>query len=218
VTYGNGHFVAVVANSTGNFYDGFIYSSLDGSAWSLSASFDKGLRSVIFTNNLFIITGNDGIILVSPDGYTWEQRLTGLAYYSGYNLRDAHYANGLWTIVGNYGLILTSADTISWKPRVSHTLENLHGVRFLNDTLVSIGNRGTILQSDPLLPRLAIARAGSNLRLTFSSPYEGEVRLQESTDFNWSDLMYLNNLFGTLEQLIPLAPQPGQRFYRVVSP
>ena len=218
VAFGNGQFVAVVDDTSGNYIDGYLYNSLDGAVWHRSYSSDKGLRSVIYTNGLFIVTGNDGVILVSADGLTWDVRLTGLAYYSGYNLRDVYYANGLWTIVGNFGLILTSPDTVTWKPRVSHTLENLHGVRFLNDTLVAIGNRGTILQSDSLISRLAAERAGSNLRLTFSSPTEGLWRLQESTDFNWNDLTYLNNIFGVVEQLIPLPPQPGQRFYRVVSP
>lgn len=83
---------------------------------------------------------------------------------------------------------------------------------------MTLGNRSPILQSDPLIPRLTTGRNGSNPRLTFSSPREGAFKLQESTDFNWTDLMDLNNDFGTVEQLVPLPPGPGQRFYRVVGP
>lgn len=120
--------------------------------------------------------------------------------------------------MGNNGLILTSPDTVTWKPRVSRTRENLHAIVPLGDTLVTLGNRGTILQSDALVPRLTTGRDGSNLRLTFSSPREGPFKLQESTDFNWTDLMDLYNDSGAVEQLVPLPPGPGQRFYRVVEP
>jgi hypothetical protein len=188
---------------------------VDGVSWSLSYQSDKGLRSVICTDGVFLATGNDGIILVSSNGVAWEQRSLGLPAYYAYNLRDAFYADGLWVVVGNEGLILTSPDMNTWKIRVSHTMENLHAIRSLNDTLVTIGNRGTILQSDVLSLQLAAALAGSNLRLIFSSPYEGVFKLQESSDFNWTDLVNITNVFGTVEQLVPLSPGPVHHFYRV---
>ena len=222
VAYGNGLFVAVGSQPGGSYYDGFIYTSVDGLTWSWAVSTDKGLRAVIYTNGIFLATGNDGLILISfstsPNTVAWATHPTGFAYYNGYNLRDASYAHGLWLIVGNNGLILTSPDTVTWKPRVSRTRENLHAIVPLGDTLVTLGNRGTILQSDPLVPRLTTGRDGSNLRLTFTSPREGAFKLQESTDFNWTDLMDLNNDSGAVEQLVPLPPGPGHRFYRVVGP
>jgi hypothetical protein len=218
ITYGNGTFVVVGDN---NFQpDTTILTSPDGVTWvDRSISVGKNARSVGFANGLQVIALNDGGILYGNDAAasSWNLAASGINY-DGANLRGVTWSNSLWVVVGNNGIILTSTNAQTWRQRRAPTFENLHAVRFINNTFIAIGNQGTILQSAPLVPEVSLAREGNQLRLIFSSPYEGIFKLQQTTNFIWSDLVNITNAAGTAEYVVPLPPGSDQRFFRVVAP
>jgi hypothetical protein len=218
VVYGNGEFVVVGDHRP--FPNGTMLTSSNGLQWAdASYGTSKNTRGIAFANDLFVVAVNDGGILYGPhpEARNWQYGFTGISN-DGANLRGLTWSNGLWVCVGNSGLLLTATNPATWSRRLTPTTENLHAVRYLNGTFIAIGNRGTILQSAPLAPELFAGRSGSNLVLTFSSPFESVVRLQQTADFTWHDLALLTNLLGTVDYTLPLPQGPGARFYRVVSP
>jgi hypothetical protein len=218
VVYGHGEFVAVGDHTP--YPNGTILTSTDGFQWTdVTCSTGKNTRAIAFANDLFVVAVNDGGVLYGarPEAREWQDGATGISY-DGANLRGLTWSNGLWACVGNNGLLLTTTNPAAWTRRLTPTAENLHAVRYLNGTFIAIGNRGTILQSAPLGPELLVGRSGTNLLLTFSSPFEGPVRLQHTPDFIWHDLVLLTNILGTVDYTLPLPREVGARFFRVVSP
>jgi hypothetical protein len=76
LTFGNGIFVAVGVEGTGN----RVMTSTDGTNWTLRTSTaDNSWYSVVYGNALFVAvsrTGTGNQIMTSPDGITWTSRTT----------------------------------------------------------------------------------------------------------------------------------------------
>jgi photosystem II stability/assembly factor-like uncharacterized protein len=226
VTYGNGYFVVVGDNNDQP--NETILVSADGIDWTdySISNFGKNARAVGFANGLYAIALNDGEILYgtnalvttnNPSSPHWEEAPTGVEA-DGNNLRGLTWSNHLWVAVGNNGIILTSTNAQEWRQRHSPTYENLHAVHYINNTFIAIGNEGVILQSAPLVPQVALARQGNQLKLTFSSPYEGVFKVQHSDNFIWNDLALITNTVGTVDFMVPLPPGTDYKFFRVVAP
>ena len=62
------------------------------------------LRDVAYTNDLWVVVGDNGVILTSTNGISWITPLSGTTS----NLRGVAYANGLWVVVGESGTISIS--------------------------------------------------------------------------------------------------------------
>jgi hypothetical protein len=59
---------------------------------------------VAYGNGLFVVVGDDGAILTSPDGLNWTVQTSG----TGIDLYGVAYGNGTFVAVGDDGAILTS--------------------------------------------------------------------------------------------------------------
>ena len=111
VTYGNGLFVAVSVNGTGN----RVMTSPDGITWtSRTAAVDNAWRSVTYGNGLFVAvsyTGTGNRVMTSPDGITWTSRSA--AADNGW--LGVTYGNGLFVAVsinGTGNRVMTAPSTI----------------------------------------------------------------------------------------------------------
>ena len=104
VVYGQGKFVAF-GDYQGN--DVFITSG-DGVAWSSPAAADAKTPSEIFSavyaEGYFVGVGQGGIIITSPDGNTWTQRVSNAVW----TLKDVAFGNGTFVAVGDNGTIVQS--------------------------------------------------------------------------------------------------------------
>ena len=103
----------------------------------------NALQGVAVFGGQFVLTGDNGTVLTSPDGTNWTRRttpttnfLTGVASFPG----------GL-VAVGRGGTILTSPDGVMWTARVSSTTNWLYRARFLGGQLIVVGQNGTVLTS-----------------------------------------------------------------------
>ena len=218
VAFGNGLFVVAGDNNLAP--DATILTSSDGVNWQQDASTytAENARGVAFADGQFVIPSNDGILLHGLPG-GWQVSNPGV-YTGGNNgnLRGATWSHRTWVVVGNNGLLITSTNAQTWRARTTPVTKNLHAVRQFNNTFIVVGNGGTILQSAPLLPQVSITREGAQLRLVFSSPYEGVFKLQQTDDFTWSDLADITIAEGPAEFVVPLPPGSGQKFFRVIAP
>jgi len=98
----------------------------------------------VLSNNLFVITGDNGLVLTSPTGTNnWTTRttpttklLTGVASWPG----------GL-VATGDDGALITSPDGVTWTLRTTGTTNWLYRVRYLNGSLITVGQNGVLLTS-----------------------------------------------------------------------
>ncbi len=118
VAYGNGMYVAVAYNGSGN----RVMTSTDGITWAIRTSAaDNQWLSVTYGNGLFVAVSNTGTgnrVMTSPDGITWTSR-TSAADNSWYSVT---YGNGLFVAVASTGSgnrVMTSPDGITWTSRTS---------------------------------------------------------------------------------------------------
>ena len=97
----------------------------------------------VLSNSLYIITGDYGTVLTSPDGTNWTSRATPAT-----NLLTsvADWPGGL-VATGDDGAVITSPDGITWTVRTPGTTNWLYRVRYLNGTLIAVGQHGTLLTS-----------------------------------------------------------------------
>ena len=109
VAYGNGLWVAVAYNGTGN----RVMTSPNGIDWTLRTSAaDNPWTSVAYGNGLWVAIANSGTgnrVMTSPDGITWTIRTS--AADNGWF--SVSYGNGLWVAVANTGTgnrVMTSGE------------------------------------------------------------------------------------------------------------
>lgn len=104
---------------------------------------NASLTDVGYGNGTYVVVGNAGTILTSPDAITWTSRNSGTTA----NLQGVAYGNNTFVTVGVGGTILTSSNAISWTARTSGTSANFNGVPFLNGQFVAVGDKATIATS-----------------------------------------------------------------------
>jgi hypothetical protein len=131
----------------------------------------------------------------------------------GQNLRDVFWDGGVWTVVGNNGTIATSTNLLSWDRRLTRARENLHEAGVFRGRSITIGNRGTILESALWVgPRLrTTANEG---RVALRASFAGAGVLQSSDDLRtWSTVT--NWSASAFEYAV--TAQGRHRFYRAVE-
>jgi len=100
-------------------------------------------NSVYYANGKWLIAGDRGLIVTSPDARTWDIQTTNQVL----NLLHGEYGNGRWIVVGVEGIVLTSTDAEVWSP-ISLGLDvNLNQVAYGDGLWIIVGEAGTILTS-----------------------------------------------------------------------
>ena len=73
---------------------------------------DNILFDVAFGAGKYVAVGQSGMIRVSTDGITWDERSSPVG--KNRNLRRIIYANGFFVVVGDLGTVMTSTDGLNW--------------------------------------------------------------------------------------------------------
>jgi photosystem II stability/assembly factor-like uncharacterized protein len=88
---------------------------------------------------MFVIVGNSGRIITSPNGSTWtEQNST----VGGSDLSSIVYRNELFVSVGGSGTIITSPDGTTWTKRTSSAIGTFFKIIHAKEMFVAVGNDG----------------------------------------------------------------------------
>ena len=148
VIYGNGMFVAVSINGTGN----RVMTSPDGVAWtSRTSAADLEWQSVTYGNGLFVAVAASGTgnrVMTSPDGITWTSRTS-----AADNLWiSITYGNGLFVAVsisGTGNRVMTSPDGVTWTSRTSAADLSYYSVTYGNGLFVAPAYSSTSLMTSP---------------------------------------------------------------------
>ena len=124
------------------------YTSVDGIGWNVNPTTTDELVAVAYSDtlNLHIAVGEEGLIMSSPDGVTWqvEEALVQFAPW----LSDVVWGNGRFIAVRADGVILSSTNGSDWGTVHPGTNSNgLNGVTWSGTEFVAVGN-SEVLKSD----------------------------------------------------------------------
>jgi hypothetical protein len=115
-----------------------------GISWhAIPSPTTNDLQGVAVLGNQFVLTGDQGTVLTSPDGTNWTRRPTST---TNFLTSVAAFPGGL-VAVGRGGTLLTSSDGSRWTNAPSGTTNWLYRARYVGGLLIVLGQNGTILTS-----------------------------------------------------------------------
>jgi len=132
ITFGNNTYVAVGDT-------GVIYTSNDGSNWTLQTSgTSNNLVSIKWTGSLFFTCGTVGTLLTSTNGKTWTDRSIAISE----NFNRCSIANGVYFVTGGSGTVgrlYSSTNGTTWTGQTlsSGMARTLYDVVYYNNGSVS---------------------------------------------------------------------------------
>jgi len=129
---------------------GKIYRSTNGVNYTQVATGHPALRGIFRDSQRWVVTGDTGTILTSPDGQTWTSQTSGVTV----SLNGATiHAGATYVVVGDSGTILTSPNAVTWTAQptgITLDFNDVYSV-FLGsgaDKTVVAGQGGYVLASD----------------------------------------------------------------------
>jgi len=134
LAFGNGIYVFVGRSNLGH----NISTSTDLTNWTTrSVLSNTDLLNVQFADNLFVATGDGGLIGTSTDGINWTSHTNPLTT----NIKGLTYSDdlGLWFAVGQTGEVATSTDAITWTLLTTETSFNFNDITSGNGLVVAVG-------------------------------------------------------------------------------
>ena len=220
VTYGNGLFVAVSSNGTGN----RVMTSPDGITWtSRTSAANNTWNSVTYGNGLFVAvasTGTGNQVMTSSDGITWTSR----AESASNTWNAVTYGNGLFVALATTtpNGVMTSPDGITWTSRTSAANKTWNSVTYGNGLFVGVSQSGTgnrVMTSPDGITWTSRTSAADNLwsSVTYGNGLfvavssDGTSRIMTSPDGitwtsrtaaasnNWQGVTYGNGLFVAVD-------------------
>jgi hypothetical protein len=121
----------------------------------------QSLSGAAYGAGLYVVVGDVGAIVTSPDGVTWTSRTSTTTN----SLRSVCFGGGRFVAVGAVGTILTSANGITWKKETSNTTAFLSGVTYGAGKFVAVGGNGTGITSADGMTWVGVDTAAEGLFL-----------------------------------------------------
>lgn len=115
---------------------------LDNWHWRNPLPQGNHLNGVAFGNGIFVAVGDEGTILTSSDGATWNKMTSG----GTEPLLGISYGSGTFIAVGD-GILATSPDGENWTTRFPGIRKRLRGLTHGIGIFVAVGDEGTVVVS-----------------------------------------------------------------------
>jgi hypothetical protein len=176
ITFGNGIFVAVSSNGSGN----RVMTSSDGVIWtSRNSAANNSWSSVTFGNGIFVAvssTGSGNRVMTSPDGIVWTSRSSA----ADNNWSSVTFGNGIFVAVSTSGVnrVMTSPDGIIWTSRMAATSNNWTSVTYGDGLFVAVSNTGL-----------------ENRVMTSPDGFNWTLRASPIGENNWTSVTYGNGVY-----------------------
>jgi len=137
--------LAAVSSPYSNMFSAVIFEDQPGVNWVEQISgTSQVLHNAVWGGTLYVVVGNNGTILTSPDTVDWTARVSGTTAI----LYDVVWDESKFVAVGGGGVLLSSADGISWSPVSSGTSDDLHNIIWNGMKFVAVGKNGSIISSN----------------------------------------------------------------------
>jgi photosystem II stability/assembly factor-like uncharacterized protein len=125
--------------------NGVIFHSADaGRNWQArSAPVSHFLSGAAAFPGGWVVVGDHGAVLTSPDGAQWTQQPTGLTNW----IFRVRWLGDVLAAVGQGGLFMVSTNGINWTPRATGITSWLNDVTRVGGVWYAVGNQGAVLAS-----------------------------------------------------------------------
>ena len=120
------------------------YPTLKNDFTSIDTQDTHRINTLEYVNNKFIGVGDNGLIITSSDGTTWDNKTSGTSE----KIKGITYGNGIYVTIATNGVIYTSTDTDTWTLRSSGTTNDLWAVEFGNGEFLAGGTNVVIKSND----------------------------------------------------------------------
>jgi hypothetical protein len=101
------------------------------------------LTGITYGNGKFVAVGDQGTLITSSDGATWNNHVSGAAVH----LTDVVYGGGQFVVSGEGGTLITSTNGVDWLSQNSGTSNAIAAVAFGNGAYIAVGPAGLVLTS-----------------------------------------------------------------------
>lgn len=134
---------------------------------------NENLTAVVYGGGQWLVAGNNGTILTSPDGITWTTCSSGTTA----KLTAISYGGGQWIVIGDNGTILTSPDGITWTARNSGTTAYLSDISYGAGQWIIVSDIGTLTSPDGInwtargTPGVSISYGGGKWGLVYGNQF-----------------------------------------------
>ena len=141
--------------------------------------------SVRWAGGKLVAVGENGLILTSDDGVSWNKRNSGTTEW----LNDVTFAQNTWWVAGSAGLILTSPDLVTWTMTRSITSKSLYSAVTDGEQLIMAGLEGVIIRNQ-LVPIsspvnfVAMGETSAGRLFLFDGVVDQQFELEETPDLN----------------------------------
>jgi hypothetical protein len=147
--YADGRFVAVGGSPYyigGPVGSAAVLTSLDGYHWRAAlTNLEDQLSDVAFGNGLWVVTGDNGGIFTSADGFAWTDHTLPT---TSHDLTHLVYGRGRFiAFAESRDLIYFSCNGQNWATREALGVSGVEKARFLNDRFMAVGDGGLLLVS-----------------------------------------------------------------------
>jgi hypothetical protein len=127
--------------------DGLILTSRDGNVWTEEATPTvKGLNSVTWTGNRLVAVGDQGPIIISNDGVTWQQIKADIDTTFPFEFNSVIWTGKLLLAAGKDRTVLISFDGATWFRQLSGN-KDIYCVTWTGSQFVAVGAGGLIITS-----------------------------------------------------------------------
>lgn len=139
VFYLNNRFIVLGAYSSTTVNG--VYYSTDGITWSSSASnFSSIFNSAVYGNGLYVVVGQGGKIITSPDLVNWTSQTSGTTN----EILDIAFGNGTFFAVGVGGYNRSSTDAVTWTARSASISDTIYRTKYINNTFFTCDALGRV--------------------------------------------------------------------------
>jgi hypothetical protein len=197
IAYGEGYFVLVghkyEDDAPEPTYNGDVevWRSTDGLNWldvSSGTGLDtwKDLRVIAHSGSHFVASGFYSRAMYSTDqGQTWSSNQSGdIHQVEGFAQGGGlHYAVGINKDDGDADIDLISTDGLSWTPFDPGALDDRNDITFFNNTFITVGENGTIRQSDAFTTSIGYDSFAS----THFPGGGADAAATSNPDFDWAN-------------------------------
>jgi hypothetical protein len=208
-------------------------SRSDGDGWTkVTTGTTNWLYRVRWLNDQFVVVGQNGMLLTSPDATNWSARVSGTTRW----LTDVAYVGERWFVTGYQGTLLASTNLEAWSLLPLPTIKSLYAAASQMGQLVLAGIEGATLRNS-VVPDLSpvnflgynrnvIPETGTNASVyelfLFGGQPDQFFQFQSSTNaFQWqtNTLLEVFDASGTIyllrtRDLTNITNTPPMEYYR----
>lgn len=139
--------VGTTISDTGSGYQSMVISSPDAVDWTVRKTVHnvtlEHLDAIVWSGSQFVAVGENGRILTSLDGLTWEDHSVAKSVHLG----DVIWTGQQFVAACGYNPILQSTDGKQWSPKSQKQVRAIRSVAYSGQRYVAVGEMATILSS-----------------------------------------------------------------------